>query len=359
MEIEVYTFPVTFCVVKNFYNCDELQLLSEELEKLKPQLKGPQHTGTAHDVLGGIKKDNHGAFLHANHPIVKLNQKTLRPEFIHDLVRENWFFTYLKHCNSSNTLVSYYEDSGHYKSHVDASIVTAIHYYWKEPKMFSGGDLYFGDFKVPIENNCLLIFPSCTEHSVTKLHGSGRFAITQFISKTEDHSPQSPISRYYDFLNITEFNRVKSIIDTGKWSAGGTSGNPVSDVKFLYMDLAHESLLRDVLFNKIQIVTKKQFQLDRVYANGQWHGLDGSWHQDNADPKAWTFLLYMNEIEPCELDKFGGTTEFKEDETTNKAYKPITNSAILFPSILFHRGLSPSRFFTNMRITVAWKLKEI
>ncbi len=150
-----------------------MELLSNELEKLKPKLKGPEHTGTAHDVLGGQKKDNHGLFLENNHPITILNKKCSSPEFIHDLIKENWFFTYLKHCNNSSTLVSYYEDSGHYKSHTDASIITAIHYFWKEPKMFTGGDLYFGDFKVPIENNCLLIFPSCTEHSVSKCREAG------------------------------------------------------------------------------------------------------------------------------------------------------------------------------------------
>ncbi len=166
------------------------------------------------------------------------------------------------------------------------------------------------------------------------------------------------VHRFYDFLNITEFNKVKNIIEMGKWSAGGTSGNPTSDVKFLYMDLQHEPLLRETLLSKIEMVTKKKFNLDRVYANGQWHGLDGAWHQDNQQKNTWTFLLYMNEIEPCDLDKFYGCTEFKEDETINKAYKPIPNSALLFPSWLYHRGMSPSRFFANMRITVAWKLSE-
>jgi predicted 2-oxoglutarate/Fe(II)-dependent dioxygenase YbiX len=359
MDVTVFTEPVTFCIIKNYYNADELELLGPELEKLKSQLKGPEHTGTAHNILGGRKKDNHGLFLDNNHPIAVLNQKCLKPEFIHDLTKENWFFTYLKHCNNSSTLVSYYEDSGHYKSHTDSSIVTAIHYFWKEPKMFTGGDLYFGDFRVPIENNCLLIFPSCTEHEVSKLTGSGRYAITQFISKIEPQPQrQELVHRFHDFLNITEFNKVKSIIENGKWSAGGASGNPTSDVKFLYMDLQHEQLLREVLLRKIEMVTNKKFNLDRVYANGQWHALDGSWHQDNTQEKTWTFIVYMNEIEPADLDKFGGCTDFKEDETTNKSYKPVPNSALLFPSWLFHRGSGPSRFFTNMRITVAWKLSE-
>jgi len=361
--MEVYTKPVTFCIVRNFYTQDELDLLGSELEKLKPHFGGAEKTGSAQDILGNVKKDNRGVFINdPNHPICKLNRKVLKPEFIHDLMKENWFFKYMRHCNSDNTLVSYYEDSGHYKSHTDASIVTAIHYHWKEPKMFNGGDICFGDFIVPVTNNCLLIFPSCTEHQVTKLSGSGRYAITQFIGRGVDEPPPpmpEPIRRFTNVLTINEFNKAKQFIQSGSWEAGGSSGNPMSPVKFLYMDLMNNDFFSRELFEKIQNLVGARLILDRVYANGQYHGLDGAWHQDSTDTHAWTFLIYLNEVADRDLDMYEGTTDFKETDCAFKSIQPTSNSGILFMSTIFHRGMSPSRFISDMRVTLAWKLREI
>jgi hypothetical protein len=97
-------------------------------------------------------------------------------------------------------------------------------YYWKEPKMFTGGDICFGDFVVPVTNNSLLIFPSCTEHQVTSLSGSGRYAITQFISRGDDpprNIAPDPIRRFTNVLTINEFKKAKQIIQQGHWTAGG------------------------------------------------------------------------------------------------------------------------------------------
>jgi hypothetical protein len=359
--MEVYTEPVTFCIVRNFYTKDELKLLAHELEKLKPHFGGPEKTGTAHDVLGNVKKENRGLFLDNNHPICKLNRKVLRSEFIHDLSKENWFFRYIKHCNRDNTLVSYYEDSGHYKSHTDSSTVTAIHYYWKEPKMFTGGDICFGDFVVPVTNNCLLIFPSCTEHEVTPLTGGGRYAITQFISRADEPPKKAPdpIKRFTNVLTVNEFNKAKQCIDSGEWTARGSSGNSKSPIKFLYMDLMNNEFFSKTLFDRVQNIIGCRMQLDRVYANGQWYGLDGSWHQDNSDPKAWTFLIYLNEISDGDLDSYKGTTDFRESDFAFKSIMPTSNSGLLFMSNLFHRGMGPSRYSPDMRVTVAWKLREL
>jgi len=96
-----------------------------------------------------------------------------------------------------------------------------------------------------------------------------------------------------------------------------------------------------------------------VYANGQYHGLDGAWHQDAYNPGTWTFLIYLNELPDCELDMYQGTTDFKESDFAFKSIQPTSNSGLLFMSTLFHRGMGPSRFIPDMRVTLAWKLREI
>jgi hypothetical protein len=352
-EVTYFTEPVTFCIIKNFYSEDELEIIWKELENLKPQFGGPEKTGTAHNALGHPKKDNKGIFLPQGNPITILNRKLFRPELIHDLSKLNWFFGFLKHLNQDSTLVSYYEDSGHYKAHTDESIITAIHYLWKEPKTFVGGGLFFGDFEVPIENNCLLIFPSCTLHEVKPLKGYGRYALTQFVSMQPKPEPPQ-IRRFTNVLSVLDFKKAQEFIDGGVWTTRGHSGTN-SPVSFLYMDLMHHPFFAVELRDRILNLTGRTGTLDRVYANGQYHGLDGSFHQDNEKDGSWTFLLYLTEIDQNQLDEFHGTTEFKKNNNRIVSFQPETNSAICFLSQMLHRGRSPSRFFPGLRITVAWK----
>jgi hypothetical protein len=351
-EVTYFTEPVTFCIIKNFYSEDDLELIWKELETLRPQFGGPEMTGTAYNAFGQPKKENKGVFLSQGNPITILNRKLFKPELVHDLSKINWFFGYLKHLNQDSTLVSYYEDSGHYKAHTDNSIITAIHYLWKEPKTFTGGELFFGDFEVHIENNCLLIFPSCTLHEVKPLKGYGRYALSQFVSMRErERAPE--IRRFTNVLSVLDFKKTQEFIDQGTWMTGGNSGTG-SLVKFLYMDLIHNEFFSKYLKNKINRLVGYDNTLDRVYANGQYYGLDGSFHQDSKEPGTWTFLLYMTEIEQDQLDEFHGTTEIKRNDRL-VSFQPETNSAIHFPSQVWHRGRGPSRFFPGLRITVAWK----
>lgn len=351
-EVIYFTEPVTFCIVKNFYSTDELEIIWKELENLSSRFRGPEITGTARNILGHPQKDNKGIFLSQENPITILNRKVFEKEFIHDLTKLNWFFRYLKCLNRDYTLVSYYEDSGYYKSHIDEAIITVIHYLWKEPKTFKGGELFFGDFEVPIENNCLLIFPSITFHEVKPLTGYGRYAITQFITMCEKELPP-PIQRFTNFLSVLDFKKAREFVDKGQWTTDGHSTNS-SSVNFLHMNLINNEFFSVYLKNKIQQLTGRNGVLDRVYANGQYHGLDGTFHQDSEQEGTWTFLLYLTEIDQAQLDDFHGVTEFIKGDRII-AFKPETNSAICFPSQFWHRGRAPSRFFTGLRVTLAWK----
>ena len=189
-KFQFFTEPVPHCIIKNYYTPAELQLLWAELDFLKGKLSPPDQTGTAVGPDGKPKKKNKGAFIDDLYTkrelsnILQLNRKIGKPEINGKILGQNWFYNYLKPCDrlKDRTLVSYYEDGDYYEPHTDSAMVTVISYHWKEPKSFEGGDLYFGNYKVPIENNCLLIFPSCTEHEVKRVSGHGRYAITQFLN---------------------------------------------------------------------------------------------------------------------------------------------------------------------------------
>jgi 2OG-Fe(II) oxygenase superfamily len=185
-----FTEPVPHCIIRNYYTPEEMQLIWEELDFLKGKLLPPEQTGTAVGPDGKPRKKNKGAFVDDLYTrrelsnILRLNRKISSPDVTQRILGQNWFYNYLKPSDrlGDRTLISYYEDGDYYEPHTDSAMVTAISYHWKEPCQFEGGDLFFGNYRVPIENNCLLIFPSCTEHEVKPVRGHGRYALTQFIN---------------------------------------------------------------------------------------------------------------------------------------------------------------------------------
>lgn len=354
--MEFYNDPVPFCIIPNYYDDEQLGIIWSELKNIQPHLRGPKTTGSAIDILGNPRKSNSGLFLPKESPIVTLNRKLFTSEIVDKLIQGSWFFSYLKHCNDDSTLVSFYTYEDHYKPHTDMSVITAIYYLWKEPKMFQGGDLFFGNYKVPIQNNSLLVFPSCTMHGVTPVHGSGRYAITQFVTIKEIE--QDPIKRFPNFLSVVEFASAKEIIDKGSWTFGKSNEDDPSD--FLNMPLTHEKFFTEHMFSKIRMITGiNNLSLIRVYANGHQQGQDGRFHRDDPGDDTFTFILYMNEISPDDLDDFYGVTEFKKMAGEIRAFQPETNMGLLFPSNFVHRGRSPSRLVSKLRVTIAWKLRVL
>ena len=352
-------------ILENFFNEDEIEAIHGELDTLKNSLEKPEGTGTAKTFIGKPKKENRGVFLDEHYKnnreessILKLNRKIFTPEIKYELKKLHWFFGYIDDTNQDSTLVSYYKKGDYYKEHTDDSIITAIYYTWKEPKNFEGGDLYIEGQLVPIKNNSLLLFPSRLKHKVSEItEGEGRWAISQFISFKLPSQPGPGIDRYVNFLDVTEFNTVKNFLtESSSWCFKGKSNK--GDNKFWYHELIDKPYFSDALVHKIMKTTNIQLKLERVYANGQSYGQSGSFHQDSIEPNTVTFLLYMNEIKRDDLDEWGGETQFKMNDRL-LSFQPETNSALMFRSGLFHRGLSPSRYVNEMRITVAWKFKIV
>ena len=352
-----------YYIIENFFNEDEVETVHAELDVLKNRLETPEATGTAKTFNGKPKKENTGVFLDAYYKnnrqesaILKLNRKVFSPEIKYELKKLHWFFGYIENTNHDSTLVSYYKKGDYYKEHTDESIITAIYYTWKEPKNFKGGDLYIEEQLVPITNNCLLLFPSRLKHRVSEItEGEGRWAITQFISFKEP--PRPGIDKYTNFLDVSEFNMVNKVLkESSSWCFKGKSMN--GDNKFWYHELMNDPYFSEVLVRKIMQTTGLNLKLERVYANGQSFGQNGSFHQDSTEPNTFTFLLYLNEIKREDLDEWGGETQFKMNDRL-LSFQPETNSALIFMSEIFHRGLSASRYINEMRITVAWKFKLI
>jgi Rps23 Pro-64 3,4-dihydroxylase Tpa1-like proline 4-hydroxylase len=192
---EVCQLPVI--IIDNFYTEEECESIWQELCFLNSgnKLLESDKTGSATDDDGNILKKNKGIFLDQAYKIRKfssiltLNRKIF--EVSNDLSEKISFFKYLKNSNYDATLIQYYENSDYYKLHEDESLITALTWFFKKPKSFTGGNLIFEDnSKIDCEYNRIVIFPSIIKHGVenvnlsSDLHNQnlGRYSISQFIS---------------------------------------------------------------------------------------------------------------------------------------------------------------------------------
>lgn len=164
----------------------------------------------------------------------------------------------------------------------------------------------------------------------------------------------SDIEVINDFLDNHEIDESLNIIHNIGWHFTGTS-NGNEDVTFWFSDLIDSPWFAKIIFEKIRQYFKKDFVLQRVYANGQTFGLDGSFHIDNDNADAYTFILYMSAITPKNIDHVGGFTQFKVQNGVHNV-EPFFNRGVLFKSNIIHRGLAPSRFSNMLRISIAFKM---
>jgi hypothetical protein len=202
--IHAITEPFPFLQIENLYSEDELKLIWQELEFLNHphKLNPPEDTGTAvNNKTKELLKNNKGLFLDEVYAkrnmsnILFLSSKLFLPEILQTFSKLSIGYETITRTNSDKTMISYYENGGYYKPHKDGAIYTAITWFYKEPKAFTGGDFYFTDYdlKIKIQNNITVLFPSCVTHHVdevifnNELPGYGRYAVTQFLYLTHQH----------------------------------------------------------------------------------------------------------------------------------------------------------------------------
>ena len=186
-------------VEKNFFDKNELDGIWQELNFLtyKHKLYPPNKTNSATDSKGKPLKSNKGLFITGLYAdpyisnILTIYNNKINWDYIDFLIQYNPLFRHLRASNKQSTLLSYYEGGDYYKPHHDLSAMTLLSYFFEEPKQFTGGNIIFNDFdlEIEIQNNMIVIFPSCYQHEVQeiKMEGKsfdkkGRYCISQFIS---------------------------------------------------------------------------------------------------------------------------------------------------------------------------------
>jgi len=165
------------------------------------------------------------------------------------------------------------------------------------------------------------------------------------------------IKEYSNFLSKEEHEYVvKKTVNGNSWEFCGCSIDRNEEFTIFYMDLIKDVFFTENMLSKIEKLSNKKFDLIQVYANGQTYGMCGSLHTDNEfnDDTYKTFLYYVN---PWWNYIWGGETIFVNNDNIYKQ-SPIPNTGLLFNSSILHAGLEPTRHCKELRVTVAFKLKE-
>ena len=205
-DVEYHDEEFPYIIINNVFDEESLKLVWEELDFLcydwkskadkNPQSSGKwarNNTSRREFFLDGIFTDpSFSNILKANQLTFdkdsQIGQENSFLKLIHK--HDHWFFKHALILTRS-FLLNYYEDRNYYKPHPDQGLMTCLHWFYKEPKSFEGGEFIISDYnkKIELANNKMIIFPSQLMHEVTPLimkeedkgKKLGRWCITTFL----------------------------------------------------------------------------------------------------------------------------------------------------------------------------------
>lgn len=164
------------------------------------------------------------------------------------------------------------------------------------------------------------------------------------------------IKKYSDIFNDNQIQEIWHHLNSYNWKFWHKSHSDSQDY-FWQMDLNDNIFFKVDLFEKIQSLIGNNFFIDRVYANGQTFGLDGNFHIDDDGDDKYTFIYYP--MKEWSLSWGGETIIIDPTDNEVKYFYPIPNCGLLFPGNYVHCGRGPSKNYTDLRITIAYKLKKL
>jgi len=165
-----------------------------------------------------------------------------------------------------------------------------------------------------------------------------------------------------NFFSQENYNKICSYFKITNYDCNSIHRpniDETSDKPFWRLELSNVAFFNDYLKKIIENKFKKNFIVKRVYAVGQNYEQNSNYHPDEREINntCYTFCYYINE----------NITENDDGyfyiKIPNKKYilgiEPLHNRGIYFNSNYIHKGTGYNRFSNELRICIAWKLKEI
>lgn len=150
-----------------------------------------------------------------------------------------------------------------------------------------------------------------------------------------------------NLLEEDDIEKMYGYIEKNKWKLQASNSNSLTH--FLMCDVSEEKFFNEYLFNKIKTNLNEEYNIERIYFNGQWCGREGDFHPDDTKK---TLLIYISDYE----FGWGGFTEFFISDKEQIVIHPLKNRAVIFDGNILHKGYSFSYQNCPMRISLAYKL---
>tara|TARA_B100001250_G_scaffold290541_1_gene252308 strand:- start:103 stop:780 length:678 start_codon:yes stop_codon:yes gene_type:complete len=208
LHCTVYQEPFPHLIVKNYYNEEELELIWEELKfYTKPgklleakDFGGVVDATNSHAIsldalyIDYSKQDNNNSNVNYRlmSNILTVSRKLFNSGILDVFSDIHGCCSIAKYSNWDINKIRYYHNGEYYEPHTDKAMqFLAFYYIHKEPKKFTGGEVYFPeyDYEFNCDNNSMIILPGWVQHGVREVKiedsdyydGWGRYAITTFF----------------------------------------------------------------------------------------------------------------------------------------------------------------------------------
>lgn len=152
-----------------------------------------------------------------------------------------------------------------------------------------------------------------------------------------------------NFLPKEEICEVLLFLNNIKTWTIQTSSSKKNQYQFLMHDVSKNEYFNKHIFNFIESILDRSYEIERIYFNGQWPGRDGDLHEDGCEK---TVLIYISEYYP----NWGGFTQFLLPNNEEFVISPVQNRLVYFPGNIMHKGYSFSHQSCPMRVSLAYKL---
>jgi len=175
------------------------------------------------------------------------------------------------------------------------------------------------------------------------------------------------LTAYPDVLTPEEFDECGRMLLRPMWQRTNSNAAMGEECLMWRMDLTKDKFFTKTIFNKIQKLLKRKFEIFDLYANGTTTSMGSFPHIDAREHGVYIFLLYVNPEWRVEwaghtvfVNKyFDVDTEQEKGTNATTAFLPIPNTALFFPGNIVHLSEAPSREFRGLRQTIAYRLREV
>ena len=170
----------------------------------------------------------------------------------------------------------------------------------------------------------------------------------------DNSSKFNRLNIFENFLSSDLQVEVLKVLREPGWSLGyapAIAGENRPQETLWHMNgLERNPLFGETIFRRVCKLFQTDFQVKRIYANGQLACQKGRIHRDDGD---LTFVYF-----PLQewLPEWGGSLMFYQNgEVMNcVSYKP--NRALSFPAKVPHGAEAPSKDYQGMRVSIGFKL---